>query len=629
MEELLIGLMLLLVLVCLAAGPVLGLVALVLTVKLRRRLEALERSRRPAAEDSTPAAGPIAGEPIAGEPIEAERVEPRAETPAPPRSPAPQQQTGPQPSFSWEMFFGRQALGWVAVVLLLFGAAFFLRYAFENNWIGPMGQVSLGVIAAIALLGYGWWCDRLRNWRVFSQVVTAAGLLLLYLTTFAAFGYYTILTRDTGGLFLVLITAGGALLGALYNARAVALLTVIGGVIVPLLMHSPHDRYQQLFVYLGVLNAGVLVTTWWRRWPSVGLVALIGTQAMFWLWYADSYHPEKLPWAIGFQAVLFLLFLGHSAHVVQLRRAGVLDLICLALTAAAGFGAAYVLLEEGYRPWLGTLAVAMAAVYAGWARLTLWRRPDDPRQTLLALAVAVGFAAAALPIQADAHWVALGWAAEAAALWWFGLRIRPGYPLRGMAAVLAVLSVGRVLLIDTPWHTREPFLPLINTYALPSLGVAACLIGSVLVAFGRPERVHHVELVFVRIAGLVGVLLVWTILSVETYGYFDAYAALAEPPAADGDRWRWLGQMALSALWAVYASAILAIGFWMDRALLRWTALALYAVTIVKVFVYDMADLAELYRIGAFLVVAVILGVAAWAYQRFTPKTLLAGAGGE
>lgn len=623
MEELLIGLMLLLVLVCLAAGPVLGLVALVLTVKLRRRLEALERSRPPAAEDGTPTA-----EPITAEPIVAERVEPPEEPPAPQRSAAFQQQTGPQPSFSWEMFFGRQALGWVAAVLLLFGAAFFLRYAFENNWIGPMGQVSLGVLAAVALLGYGWWCDRLRNGGVFSQVVTAAGLLLLYLTTFAAFGYYTILTRDTGAVFLVLIVAGGALLGVLYNARAVALLTVIGGLIVPLLMHSPHDRYQQLFVYLGVLNAGVLVTTWWRRWPSVGLVALIGTQAMYWLWYAGSYHPEKLPWAIGFQAVLFLLFLGHSAsaHVLQLRRAGVLDLIRLALTAAAGFGAAYVLLEEDYRPWLGSLAVAVAAVYAGWARLTLWRRPDDPRQTLLALAVAVSFTAVALPIQADAHWVALGWAAEAAALWWFGLRIRPGYPLRGMAAVLAVLAVGRVLLIDTPWHTREPFLPLINTYALPSLGAAACLIGSVLVAFRRPQCVHDVELVFVRIAGLVGVLLVWTILSVETYGYFDAYAALAETDAA---RWRWLGQMALSALWAVYASAILAIGFWMDRAPLRWTALALYAVTIVKVFLFDMADLAELYRIGAFLVVAVVLGVAAWAYQRFTPKTLLAGAGRE
>ncbi len=279
------------------------------------------------------------------------------------------------------------------------------------------------------------------------------------------------------------------------------------------------------------------------------------------------------------------------------------------------------LLADDYDAWRGSLAVLMAAVYAGWARLTLARRPDDARQTLVALAVAVSFAAIALPIEADAQWIALGWAAEAAALWWFGLRLRSGFPLRVMAMVLAVLAVGRVLLVDTPWEGREPFLPVFNKYALPSLGVAACLIGSVLLAFNRRERLLLDEYIFVRLAGLVGVLLVWTILSVETYGYFDASAAL---PGADSTRLRWLGQMALSALWAVYASVILAIGFWKGRAPLRWTALGLYALTIGKVFLFDMAGLAELYRIGAFIVVAVVLGIAAWAYQRFTPQVLQA-----
>src|SRR5439155_10606672 len=35
-----------------------------------------------------------------------------------------------------ESWIGRRALGWVAVVLLLFAVAFFLKYAFDNSWIG-------------------------------------------------------------------------------------------------------------------------------------------------------------------------------------------------------------------------------------------------------------------------------------------------------------------------------------------------------------------------------------------------------------------------------------------------------------------------------------------------------------
>jgi uncharacterized membrane protein len=278
-----------------------------------------------------------------------------------------------------------------------------------------------------------------------------------------------------------------------------------------------------------------------------------------------------------------------------------------------------VMLKQDYEAWLGSLAVGMAVIYAGWARLALWRRSDDPRQTLAALAVAVGFATVALPIQAEAHWVALGWAAEGAALWWFGLRIRSGGALRGMAAVLAVLAVSRVLLVDTPWETREPFLPLWNTYGLPALGVAACLIGSVVVGMALFDRLRRGEQMVLPVAGLGGVLLVLIILSVETFGWFDAQAALDD---TDADSWRRLGQMSLSGLWAVYASVILAIGFWRNRAPLRWTALALYALTVMKVFLFDMAGLAELYRIGAFLVVAVILGVAAWAYQRLAPQVL-------
>ena len=46
-------------------------------------------------------------------------------------------------------------------------------------------------------------------------------------------------------------------------------------------------------------------------------------------------------------------------------------------------------------------------------------------------------------------------------------------------------------------------------------------------------------------------------------------------------------------------------------------ALALLLVTLAKLFLHDFANLGPLYRIGAFLGVAVILIVASFVYQRF------------
>ena len=57
----------------------------------------------------------------------------------------------PRPGINWELLIGRKGLGWVAVVLLLFGTAFFLRYAYDNKWIGPQGQVAIGEALGLCL----------------------------------------------------------------------------------------------------------------------------------------------------------------------------------------------------------------------------------------------------------------------------------------------------------------------------------------------------------------------------------------------------------------------------------------------------------------------------------------------
>ena len=49
----------------------------------------------------------------------------------------------------------------------------------------------------------------------------------------------------------------------------------------------------------------------------------------------------------------------------------------------------------------------------------------------------------------------------------------------------------------------------------------------------------------------------------------------------------------------------------------RYAALGLFSVTLLKLFFHDLARLGQLYRIGAFIGVAVIAMLASFAYQRF------------
>jgi uncharacterized membrane protein len=314
--------------------------------------------------------------------------------------------------------------------------------------------------------------------------------------------------------------------------------------------------------------------------------------------------------------VVFALFLAHSlaGQWFGARKLGWPEIVLLIVNPFGYFGAVYVLLNRDYSQWLGTVAIVMAAAHVMLCRLLLVPHRADNKVVLAALAVVVGFIGLAFPIQADAAWVALGWAAVAAALWWFGCRIQ-AVALRGMAGVLAVLAAGKLVAVDTPRGAREMFVPIFNEFGLPAVIVAGCVLGSIVATRRFHSRLARFEQWFVGAAGICGMLLLLYIFTVETHGFFTALAL-----GRDTASWRWIGQMAISILWATFAAITLSIGMWRQLPALRWLALGLFAVTACKVFLVDMATLHAFYRILAFLVLSLLLAGAARAYQRLAPR---------
>ena len=75
-------------------------------------------------------------------------------------------------------------------------------------------------------------------------------------------------------------------------------------------------------------------------------------------------------------------------------------------------------------------------------------------------------------------------------------------------------------------------------------------------------------------------------------------------------------QFTYSAWFMVFGAILLTVGFWRRSAFLRWQALVLLAATIVKVFLYDMSELSQGYRILSFLGLGALLLAVSFVYQR-------------
>jgi len=317
-----------------------------------------------------------------------------------------------------------------------------------------------------------------------------------------------------------------------------------------------------------------------------------------------------------FQAAVFLLFL--LAHLVRelIRReqATLEDAMLLLVNPFVFFATSYHLLNPTHHDWMGAFAIIMALLYASVAKLLLERGLKSRREILLLIAVALTFLTIAIPIQLRSNWITIAWAVEGLAILWAALEIQ-SVKLRVNAFVLFVLAFFKFVFWDTPYGNRPAFTPVFNRYFLSSLLLIGCFLGGVYLYQRASDRKLIDGRVTKLVLALCAAVAFWILISVDTQTFFVG-RALAQKSAEAEEHQRWLGQMALSVIWATYAAALAAFGFVRRIAAVRWAALALFALTIIKAMIVDIAQLQQLYRIIVFFVLGIFLLLVAWGYHR-------------
>lgn len=547
----------------------------------------------------------------------------------PPPSYSPASSSRAMQAGDLESMIGRRWLGWAAIALILFATAFFLKYAFDNRWIGELGRVAIGVAAGITLTTVGYRYHK-RGWRVFSQILTGGGIALLYLSAYASYGFYHLAPQRAAFVYMTILIAEAAVLALLYNAPAIAVMALVGGFLTPVLLHSDRDQHQALFAYIFALDVATIVFL--KHWRGLRSIAFTGTHLLFWSWYLENYQPDKLSACMAFQTAVFSAFLlGHVAPRLakdqQLRFDDLMEMLSeplkfianletfslLVLNPFLFFGVAYGLLNPDYHAWMGTLAVVMAMIYAAAAKLLFDRKATTRTEFLLMIGVSLAFITLAIAIQLESNWITIAWALEGLIILWAGVETRSAL-LRSLAHGVFGLALIK-LIFDTPFDYRPLFTPVLNKYFLSSLFVTACLFTAAWVYRKLGARSQISERVFQLALLLIAIITLWFLLTVETHTYFAARAT-ALSDMEEIRRERWLGQMALSLLWSIYAAALAAIGFIRRAPAIRWVALSLFAVTVIKVMFVDITVLARLYRIIAFLVLGLLLLMVAWGYHK-------------
>jgi uncharacterized membrane protein len=264
-----------------------------------------------------------------------------------------------------------------------------------------------------------------------------------------------------------------------------------------------------------------------------------------------------------------------------------------------------------HQRWTLTLAtLLLSAAHVVAARMVPSQRGRSDARLLLG-GVAVTVATLVIPIRLDGSWTTLAWSIEGAVLMWTGFRIGVR-SMRGMAFVLFAIAGVRVTVMAL-FTTLSPAHVVLNQRFLTAAITVACLGIALWTARDRTAGLGAVERhAFAVLAVAMNVLAV-LVLTVEVQLYFRASAQAAPNALAKG--------LAVSLLWALYASGLMASGVRQAIAGLRWQALALFGLTTWKVLIDDMAFLDGFYRVVSTTALGLILLIVSFVYQRSVKST--------
>ena len=341
--------------------------------------------------------------------------------------------------------------------------------------------------------------------------------------------------------------------------------------------------------------------------------------------------PGALAGALAVQALAVVLFTAWPFLAAPRFRADRFAWPAAALAGPAWFLSLKRLVELRFGDELiGLLPLALGVVslLAVVRARAEWPRSDPLRLEALAWfsAVALGFATVAIPLQLEREWITLGWALEGLAVLVLWTRLdHPGLKYFG----LALLAAATVRLIANPavlGYYPRPAWRIVNWLLYTYLVPAAALLGASRV-LGQHElerlRAWEREYVYRRPwpvgalgTGFAGLLVVFVWINLAIADWFATGETLvvsfARLPARD---------LATSIAWALYALVLLGLGMARRSLALRWASLGLLLVTIAKVFLYDLGELRDLYRVASLLGLAVSLMLVSLAYQRFVFRT--------
>ena len=483
-------------------------------------------------------------------------------------------------------------LAWGAIASLLLAVTYFVGLLANTGWLTPALQLIISTVFGLGLIAVGIGLSRYD--RAYASYLPAGGVVVLYLTVYAGQLVHELLPPLVSMVLVCVITAAAIGLGQRFRRTTYSICAVVGVYISPLLLQASGEA-SMLLVFYGLWGVVfcTLAVQFGRReiYLSALYLALFSFDAASRLQTGESWLSHA-----GFQCLQFLLFASTATifSIVRNRPMTRVEAIVHAPPLFYFYLLEFALLKVNAPSVLPSVALGSVAIVVGlyFVGRKFIRNTDENFSAILVSSYACLVTTHIIFFEL-LPWELLPWGGLAfsalglLALQRLGTTNIVYWPFWIAAGVVCFCGCS-VALFDVFRGTDAVTSPwILPVYALVLYGTAYWL-----QKFGANESMSGITLYTAHFALML------------------AFVRILD------------NQLLISVAWALMAIALLAVAWYLRDRILGQSALFVFAISGIKVVLYDLSGAASLTRVGTLLVLGVSLYLGGWLYQRLAAATV-------
>jgi uncharacterized membrane protein len=337
-----------------------------------------------------------------------------------------------------------------AIIIILTGIGFFLKYSMEKNIIGPYGRIAVGITVGLGMLIIG---IKLANkkYHIIAQGLIGGGIATLYLSIFAAYKIYKVIPdARLSFALMILITIAASVIAVRLNSMLVAVFGIVGGYCTPIMLSVGTADLPGLFSYVLILGIAVICVAKYKDWKILNALSFVFTYGLYWGAMDKFYTDSDFIVAIVFISLFFLLFAAIPImnNIIHKQKSNTLTLIGMFFNAAVFFTSAFYIIDGRFdREWVAVASLALALFYTIQAVVFVRRGISDRNLLVLLTGFASFFLTVTIPLVLSDKWITTAWSIQALVFLWMSCRMKSNF-IRAVSYVLYFLAFARLFAFD-------------------------------------------------------------------------------------------------------------------------------------------------------------------------------------